>query len=79
MAKYVDKQKQQSNKYTSLDIEVHTTLTVPDETVKRCLTLVEMWLNDNPDKRIVGGTRNIDGTIDGFKIEDRDHVDEGES
>lgn len=60
-----------SKKIDALSIEVNAKLTIPDETVERCLKLVEMWLNDNPDKRIRGGFREEDGRIMPFKIERR--------
>lgn len=37
-----------------LTIEVTAKLTVSDETARRCLKLLEMWQNDNPDKFIQG-------------------------
>ena len=37
-----------------LTIDVTTRLTVPDETIERCLRLLEMWQEDNPDKYIEG-------------------------
>lgn len=36
-----------------LTVEVTTKLTVSDETVKRCMALLEMWMGDNPGKIIV--------------------------
>ena len=33
--------------------EVTAKLTVSDETANRCMTLREMWMDDNPDKTIV--------------------------
>lgn len=37
-----------------LTIEVTAKLTVSDEMARRCLKLLEMWQNDNPDKYIQG-------------------------
>lgn len=37
-------------KATEITVEVN--VAIPDETVCRCLRLLEMWLDDNPDKRI---------------------------
>ena len=37
-----------------LTVTVNANLTVSDETAERCLRLLEMWQNDNPDKRIEG-------------------------
>lgn len=37
-----------------LTVDVSARLTVDDETVRRCLALVEMWLNDHPDAHIYG-------------------------
>ena len=52
----------------SLNCEVEFYLAVPDKTVLRCLDIVKMWLVDNPDKSIRGGTRHDDGTIENFEI-----------
>lgn len=37
-----------------LTVEVTAKLVVPDETIDRCLRLLEMWQEDNPDKYIEG-------------------------
>ena len=37
-----------------LTIDVTARLSVPDETIDRCLRLLEMWQEDNPDKYIEG-------------------------
>lgn len=37
-----------------LTIEVETKLTVSDESAERCLKILEMWQEDNPDKFIEG-------------------------
>lgn len=39
---------------SELTVEVNASLTVSDETVKRCLRLIEIWQEDNPGKMIVG-------------------------
>ena len=36
-----------------LMVEIAAKLTIPDETVKRCMALLEMWMDDNPGKIIV--------------------------
>ena len=36
-----------------LSVDVSAKLTVSDETAERCLRLLEMWQEDNPDKNIV--------------------------
>lgn len=55
----------------ALEIEVKAKLTIPDATIERCLKLVEMWLEDNPDKRISGGFRQKNGKTMPFVIERR--------
>lgn len=40
-------------KFDELTVEVAAKLTVSDETAKRCMALLEMWMDDNPDKNIV--------------------------
>jgi hypothetical protein len=52
-------------------LTIEVTATIPDKTVERCLRLIEMWLADNPDKRISGGLRDADGKVMPFKIERR--------
>ena len=37
-----------------LTVTVSANLTVSDETVQRCLRLLEMWQADNPDRMIEG-------------------------
>lgn len=54
-----------------ITVEVNAEMRVSDETVNRCLKLIQWWLNDNPDKRIVGGMRNADGKIDDLRMETR--------
>lgn len=44
-----------------ITIDVNANITVPDKTIERCLKLLEMWQEDNPDKYIEGHT-NPDGT-----------------
>ena len=41
-------------KATELTVDIHAKLAVPDETIDRCLRLLEMWQEDNPDKYIEG-------------------------
>ena len=36
-----------------LSFDVSARLTVSDETAERCLRLLEMWQEDNPDKIVV--------------------------
>lgn len=44
-------------------VDVYAMLRVPDETVDRCLRLLEMWLEDNPEWTIVAEKKyeNEDG------------------
>lgn len=58
-------------KIDKLTVEVSTNMRVSDETVNRCLKLIQWWLNDNPDKRIVGGMRNANGKVEKLRIETR--------
>lgn len=39
---------------SGLTVEVETKLTVSDESAERCLKILEMWQEDNPDKFIEG-------------------------
>lgn len=36
-----------------LTVEVSAKLTVSDETAERCMRLLEMWMDDNPDRMII--------------------------
>lgn len=38
-------------KATEIKVDVH--VRIPDETICRCLRVLEMWMDDNPDKNIV--------------------------
>lgn len=35
------------------EITVGVNVSIPDETVRRCCSLLEMWMDDNPDKNII--------------------------
>lgn len=39
-------------KATEITVDVSVRMTVSDEMVRRCLCLLEMWQNDNPNKII---------------------------
>ena len=39
---------------SELTIEVDTRIAVSDESAERCLKILEMWQEDNPDKFIEG-------------------------
>lgn len=34
-------------------ITVDVRVSIPDDTICRCLRVLEMWMDDNPDKQIV--------------------------
>ena len=38
---------------TAGSIEIGIKVTIPDDTVNRCLRILEMWMDDHPDKDIV--------------------------
>lgn len=44
-----------------ITVDVYANITIPDKTIERCLKLLEMWQEDNPDKYIEG-SNNADGT-----------------
>lgn len=55
-----------------LTVEVKANLTVSDETAKRCLKLLEMWWDDNPNADIIcDTTMRKDGISHKFRIERR--------
>ncbi len=35
------------------EITVDVRVAIPDETICRCLRILEMWMDDNPDKNII--------------------------
>ena len=35
------------------EITVDVKVNIPDETICRCLCILEMWMDDNPDKNII--------------------------
>lgn len=35
------------------EITVDVRVNIPDETICRCLRILEMWMDDNPDKNII--------------------------
>ena len=38
-------------KATEITVDVY--VAIPDQTVCRCLRILEMWMDDNPDKNII--------------------------
>jgi len=59
-------------KAAELTVDVQAKLTVSDETAKRCLKLLEMWWDDNPDADIIcDTTTQKDGISHKFSIERR--------
>lgn len=53
-------------------IQVKVDVTIDRPAVEKCLKIIEMWLNDNPDKAIHGGTRLVDGTVEPLIICERE-------
>ena len=41
-------------KATELNVEINAKLSISDDTADRCLRLLEMWQDDNPNKFIEG-------------------------
>lgn len=35
------------------EITVDVKVTIPDDTICRCLRILEMWMDDNPHKRVI--------------------------
>ena len=59
-------------KTDELTVDVKARLTVSDETEKRCLKLLEMWWDDNPDADIIyDSTIQTDGISHKLRIERR--------
>ena len=38
---------------SDLSVTVNAKVSVPNETAERCMRLLEMWMDDNPDKTII--------------------------
>lgn len=38
-------------KATEITVDVH--VSIPDDTIQRCLRVMEMWMDDNPHKAII--------------------------
>lgn len=54
------------------EITVNVSVDVSDETAVRCLKLLEMWSDDNPDKTIEGErVATVDGIKTHYRIVDR--------
>lgn len=34
-------------------ITVDVDMTIPEETLRRCCRILEMWMDDNPDKKLI--------------------------
>ena len=55
------------------EITVDVKVNIPDETICRCLRVLEMWMDDNPNKWIVVDTKPYkDGNRHKIHIEDKD-------
>ena len=48
---------------TDFCVNVAARITVSDEMAERCLRILEMWQDDNPDKMIVGKKSSDGGTV----------------
>lgn len=55
------------------EITVNVNVEIPDETAERCLRVLNMWLEDNQDKRIIAEDRRTEhGVRTSFRIERRE-------
>ena len=50
--------------------EIRAKFTIPDETAERCLRILEMYLQDNPEKCISGGDL-FEGKVSPLRLEER--------
>ncbi len=54
------------------EITVDVKANIPDETICRCLRVLEMWMDDNPDKRIIVDQRETEtGFVHKIHIESK--------
>lgn len=51
------------------EITVDVKVKIPDETICRCLRLLEMWMDDNPHKAII-----VDRELDGDGYHHKIHI-----
>lgn len=57
----------------SVQVKVNCKVTIDEDTVERCLMLLEMYLNDNPGKTIrQNKTATDDGVVVALTIEDEE-------
>ena len=52
------------------EITVDVKVNIPDETVCRCLRVLEMWMDDNPDKNII-----VERSFDDTGIRHKIHIE----
>ena len=64
-------------KISDVSITINAKISVSDETVEACLTLIEMWLNEDKTRAIRGGARQDDGRVEPLKICKRNGKQEG--
>jgi hypothetical protein len=57
-------------KLQELNVDVTTRLTVSEQTAERCMRILEMYLQDNPEKCIAGGAL-IEGEVLPLRLEER--------
>ena len=53
-------------------ITIEVGVSISNETIELCLSIIEYWLNQNPNKRIVGGIRGEDGRVHPLRIDYQD-------
>ena len=51
-----------------INVEVNAKMRISDETVNNCLKLIQIYLNDNPDKELLGGIRKGNGKVENLMI-----------
>lgn len=55
-------------KIDEINVEVNAEVRISDETVNCCLKLIQIYLNDNPDKELFGGIRKGNGKVEKLRI-----------
>ena len=61
-----------------LEVNVEAKLKVSLDTVHACTTLLELWLNENPDNRELEYNKLLDGTYSLYPIMKKSENENGE-
>ena len=65
-----DKKEKNVNPFSEMTIKVSADfdMNVSNATMEKCIKILNWWLKENPDKRIVGGGRKPNGKVEKLRI-----------